>query len=306
MIPDIQLIIFLEIHAFQGRLSGGEHSFPRTPHTDLGVCAKVALDHLPQAVREVCESIPDPRCIMIPVLIRADVHHTAGNDRVAAFCVFIPEFLREPEGSFRIFAHQVHELRPAVISEPAGRITDTAFQLGDIVRVLVRILIIEQGVSGQIQFRDHIDAQTAAQLAQLSPFFFRILRIPLIILIVEIIIRIDQIRRHARVFYPGFQGRESVALQPVESHMVLHRGADIRIIIVIDMQVVLIDLIPEQHFRIVVKLLQTVRRARHVKHDASYLIRRIVPRDPLWHCAVSVRLVQDLLYSDRSVEAARI
>ena len=88
--------------------------------------------------------------------------------------------------------------------------------------------------------------------------------------------------------------------------MIFNRCVDITVIVVIYMQMILIDLIPEKHLCIILELLDTIRRTRHIQHHASDLIRRIVSCDSPGNRAVSVCLVQDLLHRDRAVKASCI
>ena len=88
--------------------------------------------------------------------------------------------------------------------------------------------------------------------------------------------------------------------------MILNRSVDITVIVVIYMQVILIDLIPEKYLCIILKLLDTIRRTRHIQHHAPDLIRRVISCDSPGNCPVPVGLVQNLLHGDRSVKTACI
>ena len=88
--------------------------------------------------------------------------------------------------------------------------------------------------------------------------------------------------------------------------MIFYRRRYITVVIIIDMQMILVHLIPEKYLCIILELLDTIRRTRHIQHHASDLIRRIVSCDSLGNRAVSVCLVQDLLHRDRAVKASCI
>ena len=161
-------------------------------------------------------------------------------------------------------------------------------------------------MSWQIDLRDHVDAQIRACLLQRSPLFLGIGRISLIVFIMEIIIRIDQFLWYAGMLDFRFQRREHIAFQAMESGMILHRTSNVAVVIIIDVQVILIHLVPEHDLGIILQLLETIRRTRHIEHDAADLIGRIITGDPLRHAQMILSLIQDLFHGNRSIKTADI
>ena len=201
MMPDIKLVVCLNVYIVQNVFSCGEHPCPSAPHPDLCSFTQISLDYLTQTVRKFSERVFNPCCIMIPVFIGSDMDYTSGDKRFTSLCVLIPELLRKPESPVRIFSHKIHQLGAAIGSYSSGSILDASFKLWNIIRIFICIFIIKQRMSRKIKLCDHIDPHTAAQRLEFSPFFSCVLRIPLIIFVIEIIIRINGVCRHSRMLY---------------------------------------------------------------------------------------------------------
>ena len=128
----------------------------------------------------------------------------SGNDRTALsvrICIFIPQSLREPEGSPCILSSQIQKFFSAIVGKTASRIFHAIFQFRNIVRIFLCVLVIEQGVSRKVNLSEHVDSLAFTYILQRSPLFFRIRRVSLIVFVIFIIICINEVRRHPGMFY---------------------------------------------------------------------------------------------------------
>ena len=198
-VPDVQLVVRCQLLSglAQGSLRGGKAAGAGAPHTDLGVRTQVILDGLTQRVGKLGKGVVG-LCVVHPVLVGADVHHVAGHHRVIPLRVFVPQRGGELEGTVLVLTGQVQQLQIPLGAGPAVE-HGPAFQPVDVVRVLLGVLVVEQGVAGHIQLGEHIHSHVLTHLGQLPPLLLGVGGVALIVGIVVVIVGIDEVLRNTCV-----------------------------------------------------------------------------------------------------------
>ena len=305
--PDVQLVVLRQLLGglAQSGLSGDKAAGAGAPHTDLGVRTQVILNGLTQRVGKLGKGVVGG-LVVHPVLIGADVHHISVHHRVSSLRVFVPQRGGELEGTVLVLTSQVQQFQ---IPLGAGTAVEhgPAFQPVDVVRVLLGVLVVEQGVAGHIQLGEHIHSHVLTHLGQFSPLLLGVGGITLIIFIVVVVVGIDEVLRDACVLGLRGQAGELLALQAVEAGVCVHCGVvDVAVVVVVDVEVELVHLVPQHDLGIVLELLVTIGSPGHVQHQATHLIGGVVAHDALGDGHVVLRLPQDLLGGDGSVQAAGV
>ena len=306
--PDVQLVVLRQLLGglAQGGLSGGKAAGAGAPHADFGVLTQVVLDGLAHGVGKLGKGIVGG-LVVHPVLIGADVHHVRVHHRVLPTGVLVPQGGGKAQGPLAVGAGQVQQLQLLAQAGGAGGQHGAPGQPLNVVRVLSGVLVVQQGVTGHVQLGEHIHAHVLAHLGQRPPLVLGVGGVALIVLVVVVVVGVDEIGRNACML--GLRGKagELLALQAVEAGVGLKGGgADVGVVVVVDMQVELVDLVPQHDLGVVLEQLIAVGGTGHVQHDAPHLIGGIVPHDALGNGHMVLGLPQNLLGGNGAIQATSI
>ena len=244
---------------------------------------------------------------MHPVLIGADVHHVRIHHRVLPTGVLVPQGGGKAQGPLAVGSSQVQQLQLLAQAGGAGGQHGAPGQPLNVVRVLSGVLVVQQGVTGHVQLGEHIHAHVLAHLGQRPPLVLGVGGVALIVLVVVVVVGVDEIGGNARMLGLRGEAGELLALQAVEAGVGLKGGgADVGVVVVIDMQVELVHLVPQHDLGVVLEQLIAVGGTGHVQHDAPHLIGGIVPHDALGNGHMVLGLPQNLLGGNGAIQATSI